>query len=294
MAIGDIDTTSVQGLDRTKARLLPEELETGFLYDLLQRKRRHIAVILVCSGILSLLLMIPDSLLLAQDARHAWFNHTLSLCFSIYSFATATMLWRLHSPRIWQTTLALWWLLAIFTICLGNTSYPAGSISYMLFDVLIPVAICLLIPIGYLLQLGLAVLFAGLDMIILLNRQHGIAQSDLWLVIFALLTGIIVAGIACWQNHISERKNFLRQQFEQQARKEAERLLEEVHTLRGILPICSYCKQIRDDEGYWHEVERYIRKHSAADFTHGICPRCLAEHFPREYAKIYPDGHLKE
>ncbi|MBI3893972.1 MAG: PAS domain S-box protein [Candidatus Wallbacteria bacterium] len=48
----------------------------------------------------------------------------------------------------------------------------------------------------------------------------------------------------------------------------------ELHTLRGMLPICSSCKRIRDDGGYWHLVEVYIRQHSKAEFTHGICPEC--------------------
>ncbi len=50
--------------------------------------------------------------------------------------------------------------------------------------------------------------------------------------------------------------------------------LDEVKTLSGLLPICSQCKNIRDDKGYWQQVETYIRHHSDAEFTHGICPDC--------------------
>ncbi|MCK4323218.1 MAG: hypothetical protein KAW89_01710 [Armatimonadetes bacterium] len=53
--------------------------------------------------------------------------------------------------------------------------------------------------------------------------------------------------------------------------------LEEIRVLRGILPICSYCKKIRSDRGYWQEVEAYIRERSDAEFSHGICPDCLAK-----------------
>jgi len=53
-----------------------------------------------------------------------------------------------------------------------------------------------------------------------------------------------------------------------------------IETLRGIVPICSYCKQIRDDEGYWNQVEAYVEKHTEAEFSHGICPSCLKENFP--------------
>jgi hypothetical protein len=54
----------------------------------------------------------------------------------------------------------------------------------------------------------------------------------------------------------------------------------EVNTLRGIIPICSSCKKIRDDEGFWQQVEVYVRNHSEADFTHGICPECLVKLYP--------------
>lgn len=62
-----------------------------------------------------------------------------------------------------------------------------------------------------------------------------------------------------------------------------QKALKEVKVLRGILPICSYCKKIRDDEGYWDQVEVYIKKRSDADFSHSICPSCLKENFPEYY-----------
>jgi PAS domain S-box-containing protein len=51
--------------------------------------------------------------------------------------------------------------------------------------------------------------------------------------------------------------------------------LAEVRTLRAILPICSYCRRVRDDENYWHNVEAYISEHTSTRFSHGICPSCF-------------------
>jgi GAF domain-containing protein len=53
--------------------------------------------------------------------------------------------------------------------------------------------------------------------------------------------------------------------------------------LHGLLPICSHCKCIRDDSGYWQNVETYVKAHTGADFSHGICPDCLKQHYA-EYA----------
>ncbi len=58
---------------------------------------------------------------------------------------------------------------------------------------------------------------------------------------------------------------------------ELNKALLEVRTLRGIIPICSKCKKIRDDHGYWQQLEEYISHHSEADFTHGLCPKCYRE-----------------
>lgn len=56
---------------------------------------------------------------------------------------------------------------------------------------------------------------------------------------------------------------------------ELEVALSSVRMLTGLLPICAYCKSIRDDSNYWHRVEEYVTEHSDAQFSHGICPKCL-------------------
>jgi len=71
------------------------------------------------------------------------------------------------------------------------------------------------------------------------------------------------------------------------AEKEREKLikalqaaLEEIKTLKDVIPICMHCKGIRDDKGYWNKLEQYITEHSDAQFSHGICDDCLKKHYP--------------
>jgi hypothetical protein len=78
-----------------------------------------------------------------------------------------------------------------------------------------------------------------------------------------------------------------------QAEEERERLivqlkkaLSDVKALSGLLPICASCKRIRDDKGYWNQIESYIKDHSEAEFSHGICPDCVK--------KLYPEFHKKK
>jgi len=59
-----------------------------------------------------------------------------------------------------------------------------------------------------------------------------------------------------------------------------EEALSKVKMLSGLVPICSGCKKIRDDQGYWEQVESYIQKHSNAQFSHGFCPDCIKKYFP--------------
>ncbi len=59
---------------------------------------------------------------------------------------------------------------------------------------------------------------------------------------------------------------------------ELQRALAKVKTLSGLLPICAWCKRVRDDEGYWKQIESYVEAHSDAEFTHGICPECAEKH----------------
>jgi hypothetical protein len=72
---------------------------------------------------------------------------------------------------------------------------------------------------------------------------------------------------------------------------ELQKALSEVKVLSGLIPICASCKKIRDDKGYWNRIESYIEAHSAAEFSHGICPECTKKLYPDFYEKHYKKHH---
>jgi PAS domain S-box-containing protein len=76
--------------------------------------------------------------------------------------------------------------------------------------------------------------------------------------------------------------------------KELQTALAEVKTLRGILPICMHCKKIRDDEGAWRQLEVYIKEHTNADFSHGMCEPCAKKMYPEIYARLSSSGNKEE
>ena len=86
----------------------------------------------------------------------------------------------------------------------------------------------------------------------------------------------IIGSVTAFRD-ISEIKKSERERSELIA--ELQLALEKVKLLSGLLPICASCKKIRDDKGYWNQIESYIREHSEAQFTHGICPECAKEYF---------------
>jgi PAS domain S-box-containing protein len=87
-----------------------------------------------------------------------------------------------------------------------------------------------------------------------------------------------VGSVVCISKDITERKRA--EADRERTIQELKAALAQVRTLSGLLPICASCKKIRDDQGYWTQIECYIRDHSMADFSHGLCPECVDGLYP--------------
>lgn len=96
----------------------------------------------------------------------------------------------------------------------------------------------------------------------------------------ALTAGVALSLLASLFNHRTRRALFLAQHDQRTLRGALEVALAEIRTLRGIVPICSFCHKIRDAAGEWHRVEAYVTKHTHAEFSHGFCPTCEETHYP--------------
>jgi CHASE1-domain containing sensor protein len=107
-----------------------------------------------------------------------------------------------------------------------------------------------------------------------------------WTILFGslLLTGLIVTKSRQEEIYTADIERRMQQQEKTEAQRDEtitklQQAITEVESLKGILPLCSFCKKIRNDEGYWEQVEVYIHKHSKADVSHSICPTCMTEHY---------------
>jgi PAS domain S-box-containing protein len=97
-------------------------------------------------------------------------------------------------------------------------------------------------------------------------------------------------AVGAWFD-VTERKGMQEalRETNQQLREERDK----VKTLQKLVPICSYCKDIRDDQGFWQQVELYVREHTGAEFSHGICPECLRIHHPEVYEDMRINGQTE-
>jgi len=109
-----------------------------------------------------------------------------------------------------------------------------------------------------------------------------------WTILIALGLGLILSGQYIWnrrlQREIRERKRI--EQERNDLITELKRALAEVKTLQGFLPICAGCRKIRNDTGYWQQIECYIEDHTDTKFSHGLCPDCAQELYPEIAPKI--------
>jgi len=100
---------------------------------------------------------------------------------------------------------------------------------------------------------------------------HGLAQLNAKLA-QACLAGLYTDRL---ERSVKERTKAL-----SEANERLTESLGNIKTLKGLLPICAGCKKIRDDKGYWNQIESYVRRHSEAEFTHGLCPDCMRKYYP--------------
>jgi integral membrane sensor domain MASE1 len=101
------------------------------------------------------------------------------------------------------------------------------------------------------------------------NADLSSGLSSLQAFIAVIATAFIMMGANIDKRKLAEEKNI-------RLIEELGRALEEIKTLRGLIPICAWCHKVRTDDGAWQRVEAYISEHTDADFTHGICPECAA------------------
>lgn len=165
----------------------------------------------------------------------------------------------------------------------GDFEANAGNIDLILMDIIMPgvngIDACKRIKSSPAYADVPVVMVTGSGEVDILERAFGAGASDY--ITKPLRSPELLArvgSVLTLKKEIDERK---KKELELlRKNEELEKALNEIKVLQGLIPICSYCKKIRDDAGLWQQIEAYIMKHSEASFTHGICGTCAKKHFP--------------
>lgn len=177
---------------------------------------------------------------------------------------------------VYRCILALLSLIFLYNVAIGA---DGGTILYWLFP----------FPMVFVFFLGKrqgaafsGVFFVALCLLVLNPFSFAVHAYDINTELRFLISLLLVAIIACVLE--ASREKYERLLVEKNAtlhteKQRLEQALGEIKTLSGLIPICSSCKKIRNDRGYWQQVEIYIRDRSDANFSHSICPDCAAEFY---------------
>jgi len=130
-------------------------------------------------------------------------------------------------------------------------------------------------PAGVILSVLCALVWFSVDL------ASGHAYSSDWYGVWN--TGIRLVSFLIITLALSDIKGHLAR--ERRLSAQLREALDQVKELRGLLPICAGCKKIRNDQGYWEQIELYIRSHTHAEFTHSICPECARRLYPELYGE---------
>jgi hypothetical protein len=144
--------------------------------------------------------------------------------------------------------------------------------------VLILVFTTIVVPIGPRARVLLGFLTLGAYLIGRLTGPSGsalVAASSVGILALSFASSLLV-GLTV---NKSRRHEFLALREQRALRASLETAIAEIKTLRGILPICSFCKSVRDEQGAWHSIDIFVRQNTHAQFSHGFCPSCEATHY---------------
>jgi hypothetical protein len=157
---------------------------------------------------------------------------------------------------------------------------PADSVVLARFELLVVVGFYAALPNVLRWQVvAAAILSVGASLTYAL-RPSNIPMVDILTIIEAFALANAIGWYVSRRRGRLERSEEEAMEREQAARHQLEQTMSELRVLRGVIPICSHCRKIRSEVGDWQQLESYVRDHTDTDFSHGLCPDCLDEHYP--------------
>lgn len=198
---------------------------------------------------------------------------------SVILLSSAALVLRLRypiTPLLFDRWLLGWFSLNLLMELYVHSTRVASETAVA--SILFVWVLTLLVPMRFSYQAGAATVatFAFMGLII---RQKP-EPSSLAAILISLMLALAIGLVCSRRLHRARRQSFAAHLLERETGVLLEAALAQLKTLEGILPICSACKKIREDDGAWVGLDDYVSDHSAARFSHGMCPDCMARLYP--------------
>ncbi len=247
-------------VSRTTAQFESTEREDEFRREVFDSHRRRAIPAVAFVAALGAALIYRDFVSSSSEAILGTLSFRGPLL--LFYLGVLTLLLRLESTRSMDALLLLWALVTVGATIYLHASRSVLSPSHHALDVALILIVSVAVPNRFLFQALPAVALAVASLLHVWLRESTDFDNaiGLW---SAYIVSTLVGVMAAWQINVSERQLF--------------RAHREIQTLHGIVPICASCKAIRDESGEWHRMEAYITRHTEAQFSHGLCPTCLAK-----------------
>lgn len=186
---------------------------------------------------------------------------------------------QIMSSKSGDKLIAIWCLHFCAVVIFINSTRPPDYIQHSMLDVLILMTLYFLFPLPSPLHAIAPIAFSLGNLVMIFAIKTSVSPLEANVIVITYVLGNALGLYTAHRMHRYRRAHFIALDQEQALRVELEDALCNLKTLQGMLPICAHCKKVRDDQGYWTQIEQYVRAHSEAQFTHGICPECIEEHY---------------
>lgn len=243
----------------------PADDELKFRQHYLDSDTKQVRAILLISIALMVVTSIADIPRMAEvDGLSFGVVLRTIMAFTATIFFWALNYWRI--PRTLDIGVALFTLLTAASIAYFHLTTDVSAARIAAIGTLFIFVANITFPIYGVFLLPAVMVFLGIESMVIFDaaREPITQQRSIIIIVFVF----------------SELMSILASAYSQRTRYMAYRALAEVKTLSGMIPICSNCKKIRDDSGYYQQLEQYISSHSGAQFSHGVCPDCVAVLYP--------------
>jgi hypothetical protein len=189
---------------------------------------------------------------------------------------------RCRTPRGFDRTVLAWVGSVLALQIVVAMLRPAGWSPVHIVNMLIVLGAYTLLPGPTRLTAAPVIAFSLLNLAILVSRAGAHLDRTALATVVAYLVANVLGFLVLRRLQRLRRRHHRILEREREARRKLRAALDEVKVLQGIVPICSICKRVRNDEGLYEAVEAYLARHCEADFSHTLCPECLRDRYPDE------------